>query len=147
MSTERGELPWHNDLSGVVHGPAVQARNIHGDVHLTVGTAAPLPVPRQLPPAPPNFTGRSGELAALDRLADCSDAARQISVVAIIAAGGAGKTALVSHWLHAISGHYGGGTLFADLRGHTLADAADPADVAAGFLRALNVLPERIPLD
>jgi len=62
-------------------------------------------------------------------------------------AGGLGKTSLASHWLHSISDHYEGGALFADLRGHLLADAALPGDIAAGFLRALGMAPDRIPLD
>lgn len=63
------EEPAGNELSGVVHGSAVQARNIHGDVHFSVTRADPaaMPVPAQLPPATAHFTGRSEELAALNR--------------------------------------------------------------------------------
>lgn len=106
-----------------------------------------VPVPRQLPVPPPHFTGRSAELAELDRLADGSGAASGIVIVVIVAAGGFGKTALASRWLHTIGGRYEGGALSVDLRGHQPRTAADPEDVAAGFLRALGVPPERIPLN
>ncbi|MBO0802976.1 MAG: ATP-binding protein [Nocardiopsaceae bacterium] len=142
---EQAPPGWRNDLGGTVHGPAIQAHSI-GDVHLTVGSTAAVPVPRQLPPPPPHFTGRTEELAELNRLAGGSGQAGGIAIVVIVASGGTGKTALASHWLHAISDRYEGGALFADLRGHDLAEATDPGDVAAGFLRVLGVPPERIPL-
>ena len=107
---------------------------------------APQP-PAQLPPPPANFTGRSGILAELDRLAFTFDPARRLAVIVVTGAGGLGKTSLASHWLHSISGHYEGGALFADLRGHLLADAALPGDIAAGFLRALGAAPDHIPQD
>lgn len=56
------------ELSGVVYGPAVQAHNIHGDVHITVGQAG-MPISAQLPSAAAHFTGRAEELTALDRAA------------------------------------------------------------------------------
>jgi len=40
-----------NQLSGTVAGSAVQARTIHGGVHVHAAPAAPWPwTPRQLPP-------------------------------------------------------------------------------------------------
>lgn len=135
-----------NDLGGVVHGPAIQAQSI-GDVHLFTSSSTDAPVPRQLPPPPPHFTGRSAELAELDRLAASSGQASGIAIIVIVAGGGSGKTALASQWMHSLRDRYEGGSLFADLRGHELADAADPGDVAAAFLRALGVAPERIPLE
>jgi tetratricopeptide (TPR) repeat protein len=100
-----------------------------------------------LPAAPANFTGRSAELEALERLAAGYDPARRLALVVVVGVGGLGKTALVSHWLHGVSARYDGGALFTDLKGHLLQDVARPDDVLAGFLRALGVAPERIPLD
>jgi tetratricopeptide (TPR) repeat protein len=142
----RAEPSWRNELGGVVRGPAVQAQNIHGNVHFGAITPAPEPPPSQLPPVPANFTGRSAELAAIDRFASEADPARRLAVVVIVGAGGLGKTSLVSYWLHSIGDRYQGGSLFADLSGHLLADAARPGDVVTAFLRALGVTPERIPL-
>lgn len=137
---------WRNDLGGAVHGPAIQAQSIR-DVHLTVGSSADVPAPQQLPLSSPHFTGRSAELTELNRLARQPAQASGITIVVIIGSGGSGKTALVTSWLHSLRDQYEGGTLFADLQGHELANAADPGDLATGFLRTLGVAPERIPLD
>ncbi len=65
-------VPWQgSEISGgTVLGPAVQARDIHGDVYLGTGPPTPfrMPVPAQLPPEPALFTGRSRELATLNGL-------------------------------------------------------------------------------
>ena len=57
--------------------------------------------PRQLPPAPSNFAGRSGELTTLTEL--MAGAARSDGTVVILVIGGGagvGKTALALHWAH-----------------------------------------------
>jgi Tetratricopeptide repeat len=138
-----------NELSGVVHGSAVQARSIQGGVHFSVtqaGWAAGMPVPAQLPAAVADFTGRTGELASLDRVAAEYDPARRLTVAVIVGVGGAGKTSLASYWLHRISDRYDGGLLYADLHGHAPDAARPPSDVLTGFLSALGTPPERIPL-
>jgi tetratricopeptide (TPR) repeat protein len=137
-----------NELSGTVHGPAVQARSIHGGVHFSITRPGPtrMPVPAQLPPAPAYFTGRSEELAILDRVASEYDPTRRLTVMVITGVGGSGKTSLGSYWLHRISDRYQGGILYADLRGHQPDTAARPGDVLAGFLRALGTQPGQIPL-
>lgn len=138
-----------NDLSGVVHGSAVQAGSIEGGVHFSVMQAAhvSLPTPAQLPPAPAHFTGRTRELATLNRLACGDDPVRGVTLLVISGVGGVGKTALVSHWLHSIKDQYKDGALFADLSGHLPGAAARPSDVLARFLRALGTPPEQIPLE
>jgi tetratricopeptide (TPR) repeat protein len=137
-----------NELSGVVHGPAIQAASIHGGVHFSVARPAAfrLPAPAQLPPPPAHFTGRSKELASLDYIASQYSPARRLTVAVIMGPGGAGKTSLASHWLHGISDGYEGGALFTDLRGQIPEAAAQPGDVLAGFLRALGTPEEQIPL-
>lgn len=137
-----------NELSGVVHGSAIQAGSIHGDVHfsLTEPASFRLPVPAQLPSPPANFTGRAEELAGLDGFASCYDPVRRLAVAVIVGAGGTGKTSLASRWLHALSDHYDGGALFTDLRGHVPEAAARPSEVLTAFLRALGTPPEQIPL-
>lgn len=144
--SEAGHSGWRNDLGGVVHGPAIQAQSIR-DVHLAVGSSANVPTPQQLPLSPPHFTGRSADLAELNRLARQPAQASGITIVVIIGSGGSGKTSLATRWLHSLRDQYEGGALFADLRGHELANAADPGDVATSFLRTLGAAPERIPLD
>jgi hypothetical protein len=148
----RNELK--NELSGVVHGSAVQAGSIHGGVHFTVARPAPgqlpghqMPAPAQLPVAPAHFTGRSPELADLRLTAEQLDPVRRLAVVVVSGPGGAGKTALAAHWLHRISGQYDGGALYADLHGHIMDAATPPGDVLTGFLAALGTPPDRIPVD
>ncbi|HZR49871.1 MAG TPA: tetratricopeptide repeat protein [Streptosporangiaceae bacterium] len=138
-----------NELSGVVHGSAVQAGNIHGGVHFSVTRSSPvqMPVPAQLPPATAYFSGRSGELRDLQQAADECDPVRRLAVVVISGTGGAGKTSLATYWLHSISAAFDGGALYADLRGHAPEAAAPPGEVLTGFLSALGVPPDRIPVE
>jgi tetratricopeptide (TPR) repeat protein len=137
-----------NELGGVVHGSAIQAGSIHGGVHFSVAqpTTVRLPVPAQLPPPPANFSGRSEELASLDRVSSRYEPARRLTVAVLVGPGGSGKTSLAAYWLDRISDRSEGGALFADLRGHTPEAAAPPGDVLAGFLRALGMAEEQIPL-
>ncbi len=136
---------WRNELSGVVHGSAVQARVVHGDVYF--GTAAParMPVPAQLLPAPATFTGRSAELARLQRLAADQDPARPATLVAITGVAGVGKTSLASYWLHRERERYPDGQLYAGLGGFGPDGPVSPRDVLAGFLRAWGMAPGRVP--
>jgi tetratricopeptide (TPR) repeat protein len=142
-----GSAPaWRNEISGTAGGPVVQARTIHGDVRITVGSPSrSQAVPSLLPAVPANFCGRAQELAALGQLAFESDPARRLAVVVIVGPGGLGKTSLAAHWLHSVSDRYPGGVLSADLGGDKLADPARPGDVLDGFLRVLGVAPEIIP--
>jgi len=137
-----------NELSGTLSGAAVQAARIHGNVNISLGQApAPsAPVPAQLPPVPANFTNRAAELAVLDTVLAGHDPARRLAVAVLSGSGGTGKTSLGTYWLHRISVRYEGGALYADLRGHQQDAAARPADVLAGFLRALGTPPAQIPV-
>jgi tetratricopeptide (TPR) repeat protein len=141
--------PASNELSGVVHGSAIQARSIEGGVHFSISRPGPaaMPIPAQLPPAASHFTGRPDELDSLDRAAAEYDPVRRLGVVAIIGVGGVGKTSLASHWLHSVSERYEGGALYADLRGNVPDGARRPGEVLTSFLAALGIPPERIPLD
>ncbi|MDX2782617.1 tetratricopeptide repeat protein, partial [Streptomyces caniscabiei] len=59
------------------------------------------PVPRQLPPAPGTFVGRSAELTALDSLLkEPAGGERVLVISAIGGAGGIGKTWLALRWAH-----------------------------------------------
>lgn len=137
----------HNELGGVAKGPVVQARTIHGDVYFDTRQDRPgVPPPRQLPPVPANFTGRSAEMDVLEQFAFTSDTARRLAIVVIVGSGGIGKTSLASYWLHRISHHYEDGALFADLGGQFPADAVPPSAVLPAFLRALGIAPELVPL-
>ncbi|ONI91392.1 transcriptional regulator, SARP family protein [Saccharothrix sp. ALI-22-I] len=140
---------------GADPGPDLQAlhhRILTADATLTVTEPAPAvqhPVPRQLPSAPPHFTGRVAELAALTTTLDAAaDHAATVVVSAIAGAGGIGKTWLALHWAHRHADRFPDGQLFVDLRGFSPeGEPMDPAVAVRGFLDALGVDPGRIPVD
>ncbi|MBB5958190.1 DNA-binding SARP family transcriptional activator/tetratricopeptide (TPR) repeat protein [Saccharothrix tamanrassetensis] len=109
----------------------------------------PAPVPRQLPPAPPRFTGRSDELAALTAGLDgTAPGGRTMVISAIAGAGGIGKTWLALHWAHHHVDRFPDGQLFVDLQGFSpTATPMDPTTALRGFLDALGVDPRSVPPD
>jgi len=140
-------VPWQgSEISGgTVLGPAVQARDIHGDVYLGTGPPTPfrMPVPAQLPPEPALFTGRSRELATLNGLLAGEDPARPVTIIALTGMPGVGKTTLATWWLRQVRSNYPDGELFADLGGHMRDAPVGPGEILAAFLRALNAPPSR----
>ncbi|MQA95366.1 MAG: tetratricopeptide repeat protein [Streptosporangiales bacterium] len=132
-----------NRLSGTVHGPAVQARDIHGGVHVHE-PAFSVPAPRQLPATAP-LVNREDDLAALDDVRTRTTDAARVAVVSGPA--GIGKSALALHWAHRVRSEYPDGQLFADLRGHAPGDPISPAHILGGFLRALGFRPDHMPAD
>ena len=93
--------------------------------------------PCQLPPDIDDFTGRQAALAEVQRLLE-AERATAIVISAIAGKAGVGKTALAVHVAHRLRPRFPGGQLYVNLRGAE-AQAFDPADVLAGFLRALGV--------
>ncbi|GAA4893086.1 ATP-binding protein [Streptomyces coeruleoprunus] len=136
----------NNAISGhaVFHGVTVQAGEVHGGIHTHV-EPPPVPVPRQLLPVPRHFTDREDDLRTLDGLARGAAGQGSPRIVVVTGPAGVGKTALVTRWLSTSGGDFPDGQLYADLRGHTVADAARPGDVLGGFLRALY--PGPVPAD
>lgn len=127
-----------------LYGPTVQARDIHGGIHIQSPEAPP--TPRQLLPVPAHFTDRIQELAALDRLLDTDgNAMERRPLIAVTGPAGVGKTTLVSRWLRGRASDFRDGQLYAELRGHTLAGPAQPGEILARFLRAFGV--RTVPTD
>jgi tetratricopeptide (TPR) repeat protein len=105
-------------------------------------------VPRQLPAAVPHFVGRSAELAQLTRFADGADEERTVVISAVGGTAGVGKTALAVHWAHQVADRFPDGQLYVNLRGFDPGGrVVDPADAVRRFLEALDVPPQRIPVD
>ncbi|GAA5121785.1 hypothetical protein GCM10023320_31150 [Pseudonocardia adelaidensis] len=97
---------------------------------------------RQLPAAPPLFTGRSPELTDLERARDMST----VVIATIDGMAGVGKTALALQAAHRLSSEYSDGQIFLDLHGYTRGvDPVQPAEALDRLLRALGVPGERIP--
>ncbi|WP_305783830.1 AfsR/SARP family transcriptional regulator [Symbioplanes lichenis] len=127
---------------GVDPGPALAARFtdiLRADAGLTTTAGAPAPGPEQLPVDVSSFTGRQGELAALD--------AFEGGVVVVSGTAGVGKTALVTRWAHRRRGRFPDGQLHANLHGYGPDEPTGPAEALTGFLRALGVAPRDIPVE
>jgi tetratricopeptide (TPR) repeat protein/transcriptional regulator with XRE-family HTH domain len=105
-------------------------------------------VPRQLPAAVADFTGRAAELQRLTEVLNEAEAARPGTVVisAIGGMAGVGKTTLALHWAHQVSDQFPGGQLYANLRGFDPSGTPlTPAEAIRGFLDALGVAAEVVP--
>src|SRR6204780_4440335 len=104
-------------------------------------------VPRQLPAAVADFTGRAAELRALIRMLDQAGAGTPGTVVisAIGGTAGVGKTALALHWAHQVATSFPDGQLYVNLRGFDPSgNPTVPTEAIRGFLDALGVPPDRI---
>ena len=119
------------------------------DTTLGRGSATGPEVPRQLPAAVGCFTGRTRELAALTGLLGNSpDAATQTMVISAIGGtAGVGKTALAIECAHRVAGKFPDGQLYVNLRGYDPDRRLAPAEALAGFLAALGVPGQQIPLE
>jgi hypothetical protein len=61
---------------------------------------------------------------------------------------GVGKTALAVYWAHQVADRFPDGQLYVNLRGFDPTGAVmEPAEAVRRFLDALQVTPERIPVD
>jgi hypothetical protein len=107
---------------------------------LRARTHARTPALWHLPPDTGDFTGRADYVRDVARLLTSS---RQVSgtvvpIAAISGKPGIGKTTLAVHVAHRVRDDFPDGQMYSTLRGAE-AQAADPADVLAGFLRELDV--------
>jgi DNA-binding SARP family transcriptional activator len=124
------------DELGADPGPEVrasyQAVLRHDPILLGGAAAEPVePVPEQLPADVSGFTGRTAELAELDRLL------AEPALLCITGTAGVGKTALAVRWAHLVRDRFPGGQLYLNLRGYDPGEPADPADALAALLHAL----------
>jgi tetratricopeptide (TPR) repeat protein len=115
-------------------------------------------VPAQLPADIEVFTGRSEELAHLDRLlartADTTDAtgvmgadSTAVVIAAVSGTAGVGKTALALRWAHQVRHTFPDGQLYVNLHGFDSEQPLSTADALAGFLRALGLPGQNIPVE
>jgi DNA-binding SARP family transcriptional activator/Flp pilus assembly protein TadD len=141
--------------------PAPQLRALHQQIlradpalalpepEVSAGATPAGPAPRQLPADVAAFTGRTAELAELDKLlADAGD--RRVTGVVISAVSGTagvGKTALAVHWAHRVAERFPDGQLHVNLRGYDPAQPLTAGDALAVFLRALGVNGQDITAD
>ncbi|MCP2323105.1 DNA-binding SARP family transcriptional activator/Tfp pilus assembly protein PilF [Hamadaea flava] len=101
-------------------------------------------VPRTLPPALIDFSGRSEQLATLTAALSAQDH-RPTRVVAVSGPPGVGKTALALQAAHALRDEFPDGQLYANLRGTDPEEAVPPFDALGRFLRGFNVEGQALP--
>jgi DNA-binding SARP family transcriptional activator/Flp pilus assembly protein TadD len=105
-------------------------------------------VPAQLPSAVAGFVGRSECLRRLDDLVANDEQPSAVVISVVSGTAGVGKTALAVHWAHQVRDRFPDGQLYVNLRGFDPSgQVVDPAEAIRGFLDALGVVPQRIPLD
>ncbi|MEU7584391.1 BTAD domain-containing putative transcriptional regulator [Streptomyces sp. NPDC041068] len=107
-------------------------------------------VPAQLPHRTRDFVGRADALARLDALlpGEGHSTGGAVVITAIGGTAGVGKTALAVYWAHRIRGRFPDGQLYVNLRGFDpTGSPMHPAEAVRGFLNALAVPPEQMPLD
>ncbi|MEV1250034.1 BTAD domain-containing putative transcriptional regulator [Nonomuraea sp. NPDC049750] len=110
-------------------------------------TAAVQVIPRQLPAAIGDFTGRTGAFADIvDTLTgpDGGEASGTVPTIVISGRGGVGKTTLAVQVAHDVREHFPDGQLFADLRGGS-GRPASALEILERFLRGLGVDGSAIP--
>jgi DNA-binding SARP family transcriptional activator len=105
-------------------------------------------IPRQLPAAVADFTGReevlSGIRALLSPPGRDPDGPRFLPVVVLTGKGGVGKTAIALHAAHAARPDYPDGQIFAQLE-EADGQLIGPLEVLTRFLRGLGVTPATLP--
>ncbi|MER6563471.1 tetratricopeptide repeat protein [Streptomyces sp. NPDC001027] len=110
------------------------------------------PIPAQLPMATSHFSGREEQLAELTRCLLGEDAPDEggpgaaVIVSAVCGTAGVGKTALVVRWAHQARQAFPDGQLYVDLRGYDPDEPVSAAQALAGFLTALGMSGQDIPL-
>jgi tetratricopeptide (TPR) repeat protein len=99
-------------------------------------------VPRQLPAAIGDFSGRTDELAELESLVG----SRAVVISAMNGTAGVGKTALAMHWAHRVADQFPDGQLYVNMRGFEPdREPMSVAEAVRGFLDAFGVPSDAIP--
>jgi len=111
------------------------------------GAAVSAAAVHQLPAATPYFTGRTAELALLDRWLETAKG-KTMAISAISGTAGVGKTTLALHWANSRASHFPDGELYANLHGYDPSgQPANPSEVVRRFLYALGVTARQVPAD
>lgn len=104
-------------------------------------------VPRQLPAAVTEFTGRTDQLRQLTDLLARPPSGHGAAVAAITGMGGVGKTALAVKVAYAVADRYPDGQIYLDLRGYGPDDPMTAIDALGYLLRSLGTPSDEIPVE
>lgn len=125
-------------------------RRRHTDVERAYEAARRAGVPSatrviHLPADLPFFSGRSDELADMDRhLASCARLGLP-AVMVLTGTAGVGKTSLAVHWAHRHAGEFPDGTLYADFSDSDPAATTPSPALLRRLLLKLGLTPEALP--
>lgn len=101
-------------------------------------------LPRQLPPALSDFTGRAAEVADLVRVFQATaQPPETVQLAAVTGMGGVGKTALAVHVAHLVGDGFPDGQLYLDLRGYGPGTPLSPVDALSQLIRSLGLDDDR----
>ncbi|HEX6684354.1 MAG TPA: tetratricopeptide repeat protein [Candidatus Limnocylindrales bacterium] len=130
-----------------VHRAVLRGELDGQDAKATATPVVPV-VPAQLPADVSAFTGRDSELNRIDELLSQVGAGGDTAVLisAVSGTAGVGKTALAIHWAHRVRERFPDGQLYVNLRGYDPDQPVSPADALAGFLAALGVSGQDVPI-
>src|SRR4029450_3809587 len=110
-------------------------------------TGPTVAVPAQLPAAVTDLIGRHAEWSRLDQFRADADAGATAGIVVVTGPPGVGKTALAARCGHEVAARFPDGQLYVNLRGYAQREAVRPIGALVGFLVALGMARERVPLD
>ncbi|HEY2671665.1 MAG TPA: BTAD domain-containing putative transcriptional regulator, partial [Rugosimonospora sp.] len=140
--------PLPDAVAGRLPAPAPARAPAPGGLPARAAQEPPIRVPRQLPAAPPWFTGRASELSVLTKSLAVYTGGETVPILAIGGAGGVGKTWLALRWAHQNLDRFPDGQLYVNLRGFDPSgQPTAPATAVRGFLDALGAAPATIPAD
>ncbi|HWC82348.1 MAG TPA: tetratricopeptide repeat protein [Pseudonocardiaceae bacterium] len=111
--------------------------------HLTRGGSTP----HQLPTTIRQFVGRARELDQLTAQLDLAARSDTVVITAIDGSAGIGKSTLALHWAHQVKHRFPDGQLHVNLRGFDHRQQVDADQALHGFLQALGVDANAIPVD
>ncbi|MGP9022292.1 ATP-binding protein [Streptomyces sp. BR1] len=140
-----------NELSGVVHGPSVQAAQIHGGITFHVQpqpSPGPDVTPDEVPPLVVDFINRTKDIAALDDWfgAERNDTSARVRLGLVYGMRGVGKTSMVCHWAERGRDLFPDGQIYVDfapLGG--LSGGGDVSDAVRSCLVSIGVDESAIP--
>ncbi|MFJ1753943.1 NB-ARC domain-containing protein [Kitasatospora sp. NPDC088134] len=139
-----------NSLSGVAHGPVLQAGSVHGGINLTTyhaaGPAAPeYRRPDQVPRPPRRFVDRVDPLAEFDAAFVDAESGRGCPIGVFSGMPGIGKSAAASEWADRNRDRFPGGQFYVDFGKLGEGAGRDVSEALAMCLRGLGVHETFLP--